>query len=106
MSEDNVLKSKVDGGANRQMADNETVRLAPMLMQEDDISQVFFQPKVDQVFHHVGSPVDPFGVGDDNCHFFEKLEESAGRVAGGGHQYLRVSVERVGVFVIDVRADN
>ena len=47
MPQDNILQPKIYGGPHRQMANNHTIGLPPMLMQNDHIRQVLIPAQID-----------------------------------------------------------
>jgi hypothetical protein len=102
MPENYILQSEIHSGANRQMADNHAVRLPSMLMQNHNICQVFIPGQPNQILYNVSSSVDSFGVGQNDRHFLQKLSKARRGISRCGDQNLRIGIERVRVFVVDV----
>ncbi|GIX62343.1 semaphorin-3F-like isoform X1 [Babesia caballi] len=88
--EDHLGELEVGRRAVRQVADDHGVGLAPVLVEEHDVGDVFGLAELHEVLEDVRAPVHALGVGYEEADFLGELREPRGGVAGGGDHDPRV----------------
>lgn len=102
MPQHHVLKAEVNGGPDWEVAQNESIGHAAVLVQQYQVCEVLIEAQIHEVLHHIGASVDPLSVGENNRHFLQELHQPVGGVSGGRDEDLRVRVHHVGILVVNV----
>lgn len=71
------------------MAHHQAVRLAPVLVQDEEVGEVVGPGGGHQVGDDGAAPVEAGGPGQDEAQLLGELGEAGGGVAGGGDEELR-----------------
>ncbi len=88
-------------GAVGEVADDEPVGLASVLVDEDEVRHLVLAAGVDELLGGVVAAVDALGVGEDEAHLLDELDEAGAGVAGRGAHHAGVGLAGALVFVVD-----
>ena len=97
---DHVGDVEVGGGAVGQVADDQAVGLAAMLVHHQEVGHVISATRLQQLFELVVAPVESLRVRHDQTEFFGEAFQSGRRVAGGRDHHLGVLDAGPPVFVV------
>jgi hypothetical protein len=75
MTHDNVGEGEVGGGTVRQVADNQTVRDAAVLVHHEEVRHVVSAARVHQLAELVAAAVQPLRAREDEAHFLTKKKK-------------------------------
>src|SRR4051794_8009310 len=79
-----IRQTEVGCWTVRQMADYQAIRLASMLMYNDEITEIIRTSGFDQFLDDCITAIQSLCIWEEKTHLLQELRETAGRVARGG----------------------
>lgn len=76
MASDHVGEAEESGGSVGKMANDQAVRLAAVLMDEDKVRNFVLAARVNQFLCCVISSIDSLGIRENEAHFLYELDEA------------------------------
>lgn len=104
VAEDGVEEAEVGGGAVGQVADDQSVGLAAVLVRDEQVRVAVRARGLDELGDDERAAVDARGAREEELQLLGEGGQPRGGVARGGQQQPRRALGRAPVLVVDVRA--